>query len=105
MKENAPFWRRALPISPPARCIHQRHAQHVACRALYSQATARRQSTSCLWLQGPSGCAAPDLAWRLKPDGYLKNILTAKVRALLEYSCCYDPVERYKQLISTLAAT
>lgn len=30
-------------------------------------------------MQGPSGCVNPDLAWRLKPDGYLKNILTAKV--------------------------
>ena len=29
--------------------------------------------------QGPSGCAAAELAWRREPDGYLKQILTARV--------------------------
>lgn len=29
--------------------------------------------------QGPAGCASADLAWRREPDGYLKEILTAKV--------------------------
>ncbi|KAI8466923.1 MAG: tryptophan synthase beta subunit-like PLP-dependent enzyme [Monoraphidium minutum] len=28
---------------------------------------------------GPAGCAAPELAWRREPDGYLKQILTARV--------------------------
>ncbi|KAI3431360.1 hypothetical protein D9Q98_004417 [Chlorella vulgaris] len=29
--------------------------------------------------QGPSGCADPALAWRREPEGYLKQILTARV--------------------------
>lgn len=29
--------------------------------------------------QGPTGCANADLAWRREPDGYLKEILTARV--------------------------
>lgn len=29
--------------------------------------------------QGPAGCASSDLAWRREPDGYLKQILTARV--------------------------
>lgn len=29
--------------------------------------------------QGPSGCVAPELSWRREPDGYLKQILTARV--------------------------
>jgi hypothetical protein len=30
-------------------------------------------------VQGPAGCVAPELAWRREPDGYLKQILTARV--------------------------
>ncbi|KAI7838609.1 hypothetical protein COHA_007616 [Chlorella ohadii] len=51
--------------------------------------------------QGPSGCAAPDLAWRLKPDGYLKNILTAKVYKI----AVETPLQEAKQLSKQLGNT
>jgi threonine dehydratase len=43
------------------------HARHTIC-----------PHAGCL-LQGPSGCAAAEYAWRREPDGYLKQILTARV--------------------------
>lgn len=34
--------------------------------------------------QGPAGCASPAYSWRHQQDGYLKQILTAKVGAQLQ---------------------
>ncbi|PRW39107.1 threonine deaminase isoform A [Chlorella sorokiniana] len=52
--------------------------------------------------QGPNGCAAPDMAWRNKPDGYLKNILTAKVYKIAVETPLQEAQQLSKQLGNTI---
>ncbi|EFN54022.1 hypothetical protein CHLNCDRAFT_25383 [Chlorella variabilis] len=52
--------------------------------------------------QGPSGCAAAELAWRREPDGYLKEILTAHVYKIAVETPLQEARGLSKQLGSTI---
>ncbi|KAL4440476.1 hypothetical protein ABPG75_003477 [Micractinium tetrahymenae] len=51
--------------------------------------------------QGPSGCASTEMAWRREGDGYLKQILTAKVYRIAQET----PLQEAKQLSKQLGST
>lgn len=56
---------------------------HISCRSTFP------------WLarctQGPSGCVAPELAWRREPDGYLKQVQYCGMSAPLQRNWMNSP--------------